>query len=36
MLERKPVGKQWLRRYQLPVNSGTGVFGAFILAIVVL
>ena len=36
MLERKPVGKQLLRRFQLPVNLGTGVFGAFILAIVTL
>lgn len=36
MLEGKPVGKQLLRRFQLPVNSGAGVFGAFILAIVTL
>jgi eukaryotic-like serine/threonine-protein kinase len=36
MLERKPLGKQLLRRFQLPVNSGAGVFGAFILAIVTL
>lgn len=36
MLERKPVVKQWLRRYQLPISTGTGVFGAFILAVVTL
>jgi eukaryotic-like serine/threonine-protein kinase len=36
MLERKPVGKQWQRRYRLAVDSGAGVLGAFVLAIVIL
>ena len=36
MLERRPAGKQWLKRYLPEAYSGIGVFGGFILAVVAL